>query len=214
MTPGGLSQRGFSRRGLSQRDRRALVVLAAGLAVAAVLYYGFPNKQGTAGVASVSSASVNQDNVALAQQRLARLRQIAATVPAREAVLKQTASDLADRERGIIQADTAPQAQAALLEIARRIGKDEQMDVRGGDFGAPKAFGDYGLVYATVTFECHVEQLVNFLADLSREPGLMVPSEERITAGTQKDKTMSVRMVLAGVVARKLVPEKKGLAGF
>ncbi len=157
---------------------------------------------------------MNQDNAALAQQRLARLRQIAATVPAREAVLKQTSSDLADRERGIIQADTAPQAQAALLEIARRIGKNEQIDVRGGDFGAPKAFGDYGLVYATVTFECHVEQLVNFLADLSREPELVVPSEERITSGNPKEKTMGVRMVLAGVVAKKLVPEKKGLAAF
>jgi hypothetical protein len=196
---------------LSKRDQRALVLLGAGLAAAAVLYYGVPRISGTPGLAT---ASVNQDTVELDQQRLARLRQIAATVPAREAVLKQTSSDLADRERGIIQADTAPQAQAALLEIARRIGKDEQIDLRGGDFGAPKAFGDYGLVYATVTFECHVEQIVNFLADLSREPELVVPSEERIVSGNPKEKTMSVRMVLAGVVAKKLVPEKKGLAAF
>lgn len=196
---------------LSQRDRRALVILGAGLVVAAVLYYVFPNNSGTA---AVVTANVNQDNVALGQQRLARLRQIAATVPAREAVLKRTSSDLADRERGIIQADTAAQAQATLLEIARRIGKDEEIDLRGGDFGAPKVFGDYGLVYATVTFECHVEQLINFLADLSREPELVVPSEEHIAANNPKEKTMSVRMVLAGVVAKKLVPEKKGLAAF
>ena len=128
--------------------------------------------------------------------------------------MKQTTSDLADRERGIIQADTAPQAQAALLEIARRVGKGEEIDVRGGDFGAPKVFGDYGLVYATVTFECHIEQLVNFLADLSHQPELIVPSEERITAGNAKEKTMNVRMVLAGVVPKKLVPEKKGLGAF
>jgi hypothetical protein len=143
-----------------------------------------------------------------------KLRQIAATVPAREAVLKQASADLADRERGMIQADTAPQAQAALLEVARRVGKTEQIDVRGGEFGAPKPFGDYGMVYATVTFECHIEQLVNFLADLSQQPELVVPSEERVTAGNPKEKVMSVRMVLAGVVARKLVPEKKGLAAF
>jgi len=196
---------------LSERDRRALVVLAVGLVVSAVLYFGFPNNSATV---SVAAPSVNQDSPAMAQQRLTRLRQVAASVPAREAVLKQISSDLADRERGVIQADTAPQAQAALLEIARRLGKDEQIDLRGGDFGAPKAFGDYGLVYATVTFECHVEQLVNFLADLSREPELVTPSEERITSGNAKDKTMGVRMVLAGVVAKKLVPEKKGLAGF
>ena len=196
---------------LSQRDRRALIILGAGLVAAAVFYYAFPNNSGTTAVAA---ANVNQDNVALAQQRLLRLRQIAATVPAREAVLKQTSADLADREHGVIQADTAAQAQAALLEIARRIGKDEEIDLRGGDFGAPKAFGNYGLVYATVTFECRVEQLLNFLADLAREPELVVPSEERIAATNPKEKTMNVRMVLAGVVARKLVPEKKGLAAF
>jgi hypothetical protein len=196
---------------LSVRDRRALTILVAGLAVSAVLHYAFPT--GSGGTIA-PAAGVHQDNIGLAQQRLTRLRQIAATVPAREAVLKQTVADLADRERGMIQADTAAQAQATLLETARRIGKNEQIDVRGGDLGAPKPFGEYGLVYATVSFECHVEQLVNFLADLSREPALIVPSEERITSGNPKEKTLGVRMVLAGVVARKLVPDKKGLATF
>jgi hypothetical protein len=196
---------------LSERDRRALIVLAVGLVVSAVLYFGF---SADSGASNVVATAVGKDSAGLAQQRLVRLRQIAGTVPAREAVLKQTAADLADREHGILHADTAPQAQAALLEIARRLAKDEQIDLRGGDFGAPKVVGDYGLVSATVTFECHVEQLVNFLADLSKEPELVAPSEERVTSGDPKNKTMNVRMVLAGVVAKKLVPEKKGLAGF
>lgn len=197
---------------ISDRDRRALIILAAGLAASGILRFVF-SQDSTASV-SVASANVNQESIDLAQQRLVRLRRVAATLPAREAAMKQTASDLADRERGIIQADTAPQAQAALLEIARRVGKNDQIDVRGGDFGAPKAFGDYALVYTTITFECHVEQLVNFLADLSHEPELVVPSEERIASGNPKEKTMNVRMVLAGVVPKKLVPEKKGLAAF
>ncbi len=192
---------------LSERDRRALAIMAVTLIIGLVLRYAFSDR-------ATATVSTGDDSIALAQQRLARLRQIAATVPAREAVGKQTAAELAGRERGILQADTAPQAQAALLEIARRIGKSEQLDVRGGELGAPKAFGDYGLVFATVTFECHIEQLVNFLADLSHAPELVVPSDERIASGASKDKTMVVRMVLAGVVAKKLVPEKKGLASF
>ncbi len=196
---------------ISERDRRALVLLVVSLVVAAVLHFVFPNDSATT---SAAAPAANRDSLAMAQQRLTRLRQTAATVPARQAVLKQASSDLAARERGMIHADTAPQAQAVLLEIARRVGKMEQLDVRGGDFGAPKAFGDYGLVYATVTFECHVEQLVNFLADLSQQPELVAPSEERITAGNAKEKVMGVRMVLAGVVRKKLVPEKKGLAAF
>jgi hypothetical protein len=196
---------------LSPRDRRALAILAAGLVIAAVLRFALSDSPSSS---TVNSAAASTDNTGLAQQRLARLRQIAATVPAREATMKRTAEDLADRERGIIRADTGPQAQAALLETARRIGKTEMIDVRGGDLGAPQPFGDYGLVYATVTFECHIEQLVNFLADLAREPELIVPAEERISSANAKEKTMAVRMVLAGLVPKKLVPEKKGLAAF
>jgi hypothetical protein len=192
---------------LSTRDQRALLILAAGLVTAAILHFTVFNN-------SQAAVNVAIDTAGRAQENLVRLRQIVATVPAREAALKQASADLAERERGILQADTAPQAQAALLEIARRLGKNNQIDVRGGELGAPKPFGDYGLVYATVTFDCHIEQLVNFLADLTREPELVVPSEERITAGNPKDKGINVRIVLAGVVPKKLVPEKKGLAGF
>ena len=94
------------------------------------------------------------------------------------------------------------------------MGKLSQLDIQGGEFGAPKAFGDYGLVYTTVIFECHVEQLVNFLADLAKQPELVAPSEERIVSANAKDKTLTVRMVLAGVVPKKLIPEKKGLGAL
>ena len=195
---------------LNPRDQRALMLLAVSLVVSAVLYYAFPSGTSSAGTASTV---VTQDpNVA--RQRLVRLRQTAALLPAREAVLKQVSADAASRETGILQADTIAQGEAALLETARRIGKDEQLDVRGGDFGAPRVFGDYALVYATVTFECHVEQLVNFLADLAKEPQLIAPAEEHVTSGSSKEKTMAVRMVLAGVVPKKLIPEKKGFGGF
>jgi len=192
---------------LSPGGRKLLVFLVPGLLLITAYTY-FEDSPTT------TAPAADSGNIALARQRTARLRQIAALVPAREAVMKQTTSDLADREHGILQADTAPQAQAALLEIARRVGKGEDIDVRGGDFGAPKAFGEYGLVFTTVTFECHIEQLVNFLADLSHQPELIVPSEERITSGSAKEKLMNVRMVLAGIVPKKLIPEKKGPGAF
>src|ERR1700722_18501583 len=50
----------------SQKDRRALLVLGAGLALALAIYYGFPSKSGTPGIATTN---VSRDNVNLAQQR-------------------------------------------------------------------------------------------------------------------------------------------------
>ena len=191
---------------LSGKDRRALILLGGALAAFAVYYFGFSDTP-----AAIVPVAANPE---LLQQRVTRLRQLAAAAPAREASMKEAASLLADRERGILQADTAAQAQATLLEIARRVGKLSQLDIRGGDFGAPRPFGDYGVVYAAVTFECHVEQLVNFLADLGKQPELVSPAEERITSVNPKDKTMSVRIVMAGVVAKKLIPVKKGLGAL
>ncbi len=193
---------------LTARERRMVMLLIP--AVLMIVALRFTVLDDSAPAAPTASA----DSIALAQQRVARLRQLKALVPAREAILKQTAADLAVRERGMIPGDTAAQAQAALLEAARRVGKTDQLDIRGGDFPAPKTIGAYGLVYTTVTFECHIEQLVNYLSDLGRQPELIVPSEERITAGQQKQKLLNVRMVLSGVVPKKLIPEKKGLASF
>jgi len=196
---------------LTTRNRNLLIFAVSSLVLLALVEVFLPAGGSSAPATSGGNAVMAPQ---MAQQRATRLRQIIATTPARDAILKQATADLTEREKGIIQADTAAQAQATLLEIARRVGQTEQLDVRGGDLGAPKGFGDYGFVYATITFECHIEQLVNFLADLEKQPELVVPSEERIVSGPPKQKILNVRMVLAGVVAKKLVPEKKGLGAF
>ena len=192
---------------LKQRDKRALMALAAGLV--AILILRFAVSSGNAGpVASLDSAPV-------AEKRLAKLRQIAATVPGKEAVLKQVSLELAAREKGVIVTDTAPQAQARLLEIARRVGKAEGIDIRGGDFGSPKLLAaDYGEVSVGVGFECRIEQFINFLAALSREADLIAPADIRITSANTTEKTVGVRITLSGVVPRKLVPVKKGFSSF
>jgi hypothetical protein len=193
---------------LAAREKKALIVWGAAVVIALIVYLTLPE----VGVIPAQTARIN--NVQIAQQRATRLRQLAALAPAREATMRQVANDLADRERGLVPGDTAAEAQAAVLEVARNVGKGNQIDVRSGDFPAAKPFGDYGMVYASVTFECHIEQLVNFLSDLAKQNELVVPTEERINAGAQKQKLINVRLVLAGVVAKKLIPEKKGLGAL
>ncbi len=195
---------------ISSRERRLLLLIGPALLIAVVLRFTVLDDSAPGTAAGVPGA----DSIGLAEQRNARLRQLIATLPGREAVMQRVSADMADREAGVIQADTAAQAQAALVQIARRVAKAESIDVRGGDVMPPKAFGDYGLVYATITFDCHVEQLVNFLASLQKQPELVSPVDERMTSGNPKEKVMNVRMVLAGVVPKKLVPEKKALGAF
>ncbi len=154
------------------------------------------------------------ESVSQAEKRLAKLRTVAATVPAKQKVIDAVDADLALREKGIIQVDTAAQAQARLLEIASRVAKAEGIDLRGGEFGQPKVLSaDYGEVYAGVNFSCPIEKYVNFMAGLSHEPELIGPTEIHVNSlMNPKDKMVTVRMTIGGLVAKKLIPEKKGFS--
>ena len=132
-----------------------------------------------------------------------------------EALLKQANAQLAVKEEGVIHAETAQQAQAQLLQTIRALGKTENIDARGGEFGPVKPLGDdYGEVSVAVSFESGIDRFVNFLAALTSEKALLATSEMRITSANPKEKTVVVRLTLSGVIPRKLVPEQKGTSLF
>ena len=122
---------------VTDRDKRALAILAtAGLVT--LLVYLWPQSNGT--VSPVSGPGAAQ----VAEKRLARARELAAAVPGREEVLKRAAAELAEREKGLIQADTAPQAQAQLLQILRRVARNQAppVEIRNTDITGPvKPYG-------------------------------------------------------------------------
>ena len=191
-----------------EKRERALLLVAGALAVIVAVRFGVGNSG-----PAVAEASV--DSVEMAEKKLIKLRQLAATVPGKKAVLKQANALLASKEVGVIQADTAQQAQAQLLQVIRALGKTEGIDARGGEFGPVKPLGaDYGEVSVSVAFECRIEQLVNFLADLTSEKQLLASSDVRINSSDTKEKTLGVRLSLSGVIPRKLVPEQKGPSLF
>ena len=186
-------------------DRRTMLILAAGVLSLLVLRFVVMADKRPAEVVT------EHDSVPLAEKRLAKLRETAATVPAKEKVAKQAAAQLATREKGMILADTAAQAQAQLLEIIRRAGKDEGIDVRGAEeMKVLPLADDYGEVVVAVSFTCRIEQFVNFMTVLANQPELVATSAIRVASSNPKEKTVLVRLALSGVVPRKLVPVKKG----
>ena len=185
-------------------DRRTLLVLAAGVSLVLVLRFVVMTDKRPEVVAAY-------DSVPLAEKRLAKLREAVATVPGKQKIAKQAASELATREKGMILAETAAQAQAQLLEIIRRAGKDEDIDVRGAEEMKVRPLADdYGEVVVAVSFTCRIEQFVNLMTTLANRPELIATSDIRVALSNPKEKTVQVRLGLSGVVPRKLVPEKKG----
>jgi hypothetical protein len=193
---------------LSPRDRRALSWLAVAALVGIGAYF-WPASDGSAAVVAPAG-----DPVTLAETRLARLRESAATVPAKEEVFKKVSGELAAREKGMIQADTAAQAQAQLIQIVRRLGAAENpvIEIRSTELNPIHPFGDsYGEASVAVQIECRIDQLVNLLAALETQPELVATSDLRVLSSNAKEKTVAVRMTVSGVVPRRLVPEKAQL---
>lgn len=195
---------------VSTRDKRALALLAAAAIIAALVYrFGLP-----AGGSAVVVPAGNP--VALAETRLARLRDIAATVPAKEAILKQVSADLAVREKGMLSAETAAQAQAQLLQLIRKLGAAEMppVEIRGTELNPVRPLGDaYGEASVTVQIDCKIDQLVNLLAALQAQPELVATREMRVLSSNAKEKTVSARLTVSGVVPRRLVPAKPKTGG-
>jgi hypothetical protein len=158
----------------------------------------------------------------MAEQRLARLRDIAATSPAKQEILKTVNAELATREQGLIRTETVQQAQAQMLTTLRELVGQEALELRQMELMAVEAFGDagsgpsYGLAPVRVQFECDIAQLVNILAGLAGMPQLMATRDFHIQMSDPKQKTIRVVLTVVGVVPKELVPDKskKGVAGL
>ena len=196
-------------RTLEPREKKALLVLAVAAGVSAVmLAYEFWPASSAETVAPASAQSVPQ-----MEQRLARVRETAASVPAKQDALKKVAADLETREKGLIRAETAQQAQAQVITILRQLGAAEMppIDIRATELGAITTFGDdYGAVNVSIQVECRIEQLLNFLAALAARPELIATRDLRVVSGDAKQKTLNVRITVAGIVPKNLAPQKKG----
>jgi hypothetical protein len=193
---------------LTPRDRRALLLLGVCAAVFAAIYF-WPAES-----VSVVGAEVTVEQM---EQRVTKLRRMAAAAPGRQEALNRVKEELGKREQGMLRAATVAQAQAGMLEMVRRVAKTqpETFVLRGTEFGAPRPLGDaYGEVVMTVIVECPIEQLVTFLVDVSNQPELIAVSEVQLSQAVGNKKIIPSRLTFTGVVPRSLVPEKKGGPGF
>jgi hypothetical protein len=195
---------------LGRLDRRTLALLGAATLLAIILRFSLSEEKGPRLVAA-------PDSIPAAEGHLAKVRQLAATLPQREQALKALSAGLAEREKGVIQADTLAQAQAQLVQIVRRLtgAQTPPIEIRSVEIGQARPLGEqYGEIWVPLSFECRIEQLVQLLADMTAQPELLAVSELRISAVNQldkkKDKTINVRLTFSGVVPRRLAPEKRG----
>jgi len=194
---------------LSPAIRRFVAWSFVSLLLGAIYTY-WQSSSSTSAVALAEPAN----SVSTAEKQLAKLREQAESAPKKQELFQQASADLAQREKGLIIADTAQQAQAQIIQILRQLGHDEnpRVEIRSQELGAVRPFGDaYGEVVVTVQIDCGIDQLTNILAALGKRPELIASNEVRVSSNSSKDKILGVRLTVSGIVPRKLVPVKKGV---
>lgn len=200
---------------LSERERRLIMFLGVSVLLSAIFWVVTSfSDDSTGSTKIVAAAAATVDG---AEKELMKLRNQAATVKGKNEVLKQVNGELATREKGLIKGETAAQAQAQLLSVLREVARNQSppLDIRQVELGPAQPFGDaYGQVSVSVTVDCRIDQLVNYMAFLSAQPELISTDQIRFSNSNPKLKTNQVRITISGLVPRKLVPIKKGLASF
>jgi len=193
----------------AQRNKRALIVLA-GVAVVVVFYLLLTRDSGS------TSVTTTQETVPLAERRLQKLRLAAASLPAKEKNWKLVSGQLAASEKLLIAAPDKELAQEKLLEIVRNVAKTqrEPLPIRGQELLQPKRRGDYGEVLIAFNLDCRIEQLVNFMSDISALPEAISTEQIQVRGMAQETKVMQVRVELAGLVPAKLIPQKREVPEF
>jgi hypothetical protein len=185
-------------------NRKYAVYLVVSLVLFAIFKFGASSNSGTTVVAAT-------DTIPLAEKRLDKLRQLAATVPAKEELEKQAKAEVDARETGLLKGDTKEQAQAELLQIVQAVAKANGIDTHGVDRYTEAVINpDYGAVGVEVTFTCGIENLINLMAALADQQQILATDDVRINSGNDlKKKLIQVRLGVSGIVPRKLLPQKK-----
>jgi hypothetical protein len=190
---------------LSQRDRRALLLLGGAAAVFLVLQFGpLPGSE---------PAAVFAPSLELGEKRLRRLQEVARQKPRVAAETEAAARALAETEKGLLKGATAAQASAEMQQIMKDLLAGQGINLGASEFGAVKALGtDYAQVPLTVNFICAIEQWINLMSAIRNAPQVVSSLELRIVGADPAQKTVNVRMTVAGYIPASLVARAKEAA--
>ena len=179
-----------------------MLILGGAIALFLVLQYGV--------LPRTDAVATPLASVEAAEKRLRRLQQIAQQKPRAVAEVQVASRELAEAERGLLKAATPALALAEMQQIMKDLLSAQGIALQGSEFGAVKAAGeDYAQVPLTVAFSCSIDQWVNLMAALRNANQVLSTLDVRLGQADTKNKTLQVRMVVAGYIPASLVAASK-----
>lgn len=187
---------------LQSRDQRALLLLVAALAIAALLQLDL--------FAPGSSSDTSGSSIEAAEQRLLLAQVKARQLPMAEAELDAVKRQVDLLEQGLLKSETAALAQAEMQQLVGDLLAAEGISMESSQFGTVQLDGeDYAQVPINVNFQCGIEQLVNLMAAVANAPELLATRRIRVTPENHATKSVRVMMTVAGLLPADRTPELK-----
>lgn len=187
---------------LGQRDRRALALLGAALALFLVLQLDFfaPGGGGT--------AAVGDERIEALEQRLQLAQVRARQRPLTEAELAAAQRRLERLENGLLASQDAALAQAEMRSLVGALLEAEGIPMQSSAFGTVALERErYAMVPLAVNFSCGIEQVVNLMAAIANAPQLLTTRELRMQPDKAEVKSVRVRLTVAGYLPLERTPE-------
>lgn len=188
---------------MSQRDKRALLILVGAVALFAIL-------QLDVFAPSDGAATPSSDSIAALEQRLELARERAARKPLTQAELDAARRSLEHVEQRLLTSENPALAQAEMRSLVGDLLAAEGVAMGSSQFGQVAAEEDaYAMVPLSVDFTCSIEQLVNLTAAIANAPKLLTTRLIRVRPEKPEVKSIQVRMTIAGYLPIERAPELK-----
>jgi Tfp pilus assembly protein PilO len=187
---------------MSQRDRRALIMLG----IAVVLFLVLQLNMFAPSAASGSAAS---DAALDALEQRLQLAQIQARQrPLTEAELSAAQRRLERVESRLLESADPALAQAEMRSLVGQLLDAEGIPLRSSRFSPVKIEQDrYAQVPLVVEFTCGIEQMVNLMAEIANSSRLLATRDIRIRPDKPEVKSIAVTMTVAGFLPMDRAPE-------
>jgi hypothetical protein len=178
---------------ISKRDKRALQVGAAALAVWVILRFAaFP---------VWDHWQQQRSELPLRETALIKYRQALAGAGAEEQTAKSLKARLQRTESGLLTSATPALAAAEFQDWIRQSAASHSIELRSSQFLDLRPMEDgYTQVPLGLQFQCRLGQLVEFLSDLRAGPKIVGVPRLQIQSNGGSDKLITVSLTAAGVM--------------
>ncbi len=178
---------------INQKDKRALWVVGAALALFVLFRFGiFPAWD------RLQEASTS---LQVQQKTFEKYREVIQATVVRRVEISSLEERLREAEAGLLASETSALASAEMQELVKQLMAAQSIEIRSSAFFPAKPLGDdYLQGPLGLQFQCSLDQLVSFLEEIGRGPKRLAISNLALQTANAKEKLLSVNMNVAGIM--------------